>query len=113
MNYEHYEIEDNSFKYNGEKYDCSRAIKKDIKVILQEADNSHKDDFKRLYVRASLRPDKVRLFLDKNDNPMYGMIIYSVKYKEINVRRSACGNYYPISDSRELSPHPFQGRICW
>jgi hypothetical protein len=116
MKYEEYEIKDNSFEYLDKKYDCSYAIKRDIKLIIQEAETSHKDAFNKLYNRDSLTPQKVRLFLDDRQEPIYGMIIYTINYKNQNVKRTACGNYYPVInwlDTLELMPHLFQGSICW
>lgn len=116
MKYEEYEIKDNSFEYLDKQYDCSFAIKRDIKLIIQEAETSHKDTFDELYNRDSLTPRKVRLFLNDKKEPIYGMIIYTIDYKNEDVERTACGNYYPVInwfDSLQLMPHLFQGSICW
>lgn len=112
MKYEDYEIKNNHFEYLGEKYDCSFAIKKDIKMIIREAESSHGDTFDQLYDRNSLKAKKVRLFLDENNNIVYGMIIYTIDYLHNNVTRLACGNYYPIWENM-LMPHLFQASICW
>ena len=112
---EEYPIKDNGFEYLGKHYDCQFAIKRDVKMILQEAETSHKDVFDELYNRDSLTPVKVRLFIDDRGEPIYGMIIYTIDYKNQNVKRTACGNYYPVWTLSELAlmPHPYQGSVCW
>jgi len=112
MNSIEYEINDHCFIHNNEEYDCSFAIEHDIKLIIQEAETSHKDTFDELYDRDSLKPNKIRLFVDKEENPIYGMIIYTIDYRESNTSRYACGNYYPVW-RKQLMQHPFQGSICW
>ena len=77
-----YPIKDNGFEYLGKQYDCEHAIERDIKMILQEAETSHKDNFDRLYDKNTLRPDKIRIFVDEDNVPIYGMIIYLIDYKE-------------------------------
>ena len=37
MKYDTIKIKDNSFEYLDKKYDCSFAIKRDIKLIIQKA----------------------------------------------------------------------------
>ena len=111
---EEYPIKDNGFEYLGKYYDCQFAIKRDIKMILQEAEISHKDTFDELYDRNTLRPNKIRIYVDENDTPIYGMIIYLIDYKEENWCRYACGGYYPFEfDNSVLLPHPYQESICW
>ena len=66
MNSIEYEINNHCFIHNDEEYDCSFAIEHDIKLIIQEAETSHKDTFDELYNRDSLTPKRVRLFLDDN-----------------------------------------------
>jgi hypothetical protein len=112
MKHEDYPIIGNNFEYNDKTYDCSHAIKRDIKMILQEAEESHKDSFDTLYDRHSLRADKVRIFLDEKDNPIFGMVIYLIKYKDGSWERCACGGYYPFYVDK-LVPHPYQESICW
>ena len=110
---EEYPIKDNGFEYLGKHYNCQFAIKRDIKMILQEAETSHKDDFDKLYDRNTLRPDKIRIFVDENDTPVYGIIIYLIDYKN-GISRCACGGYYPFEfDRSSLMPHPYQESICW
>ena len=46
---EEYPIKDNGFEYLGNHYDCHYAIERDIKMILQEAETSHKDNFNEIY----------------------------------------------------------------
>ena len=110
---EYYPINGNGFEYLGVHYNCQFAIKSDIELIIREAETSHKDTFKELYDKDSLRPDKVKLFtIDSSNVPIYGMIIYIIDNKKENYSRHACGNYYPINDFY-LMPHPFQASICW
>ena len=86
---EEYPINGDGFEYLGKHYDCELAIKRDIKMILQEAEISHKDTFDELYDRNTLRADKIRIFVDGDDVPIYGMIIYLIDYKEQNNSRCA------------------------
>lgn len=115
MKFEYYNIENNHFEYLNKQYDCSFAIKCDIELIIQEAETFHKDTFDELYNRDSLTPQKVRLFLDDKKEPVFGMIIYTIDYKNQNVKRTACGNYYQVRtlSTLALMPHPYQGSICW
>lgn len=102
------------FEYNEKNYDCGYAIKRDIKMILQEAETSHGDSFDNTYDKSTLRPDKIRIFVDGNNVPIYGMIIYLIDYKEGNNSRYACGGYYGFEfGGSVLYPHPFQESICW
>ena len=111
---EEYPVKDNGFEYLGKYYDCKFAIKRDVKMILQEAEASHRDTFDELYDRNTLRPDKIRIFVDKHDVPIYGIIIYLIDYKEQNNSRYACGGYYRFEfDNSALLPHPYQESICW
>jgi len=107
-----YPINDNSFEYLEKHYDCRLAIKRDMKMIIQEAETSHKDNFDEFYDRNTLRPDKIRLFLDENRLPIFGMIIYRIHQKKDNYWRSACGGYYQFLEEN-LFPHPYQESICW
>lgn len=102
----------NGFEYNNIHYSCSEAIKKDKKLILNEAETNHKNDLDNFYNKETLRPTKVRLYLDENNTPQFGMMIYVIDYKSDFNGRYACGNYYPIYDE-VLIPHFFQGSICW
>lgn len=109
-----YPIKDNGFEHLGKHYDCNFAIKRDVKMILQEAETSHKDTFDELYDRNTLRADKIRIFVDKYDTPVYGIIIYLIDYKNEKYNRYACGGYYPFEFSNSyLIPHPYQESICW
>lgn len=111
---EEYPIKDNGFEYLGKQYDCHYAIERDIKMILQEAETSHKDTFDEFYDRNTLRPDKIRIFIDGDNVPIYGMIIYVIDYKNEQIGRTACGGYYRFEFNRStLMPHPFQESICW
>lgn len=113
---EEYPIKDNWFEYLGNHYDCHYAIERDIKMILQEAETFHKDTFDKLYDKNTLRPDKIRIFVDGDNVPIYGMIIYLIDYKEeYNFpSRYACGGYYKFEfDNSVLLPHQYQESICW
>ena len=111
---EEYPIKNNGFEYLDKHYDCQFAIKRDVKMILQEAETSHKDTFDKLYDRNTLRADKIRIFVDNNNVPIYGMIIYLIDYKDQNNSRYACGGYYRFEfDNSVLLPHPYQESICW
>jgi len=111
---EEYTIKNNEFEYLGKHYDCQFAIKRDIKMILQEAEISHKDTFGKLYDKNTLRPDKIRIFVDGDNTPIYGIIIYLIDYKDGNGSRYACGGYYRFEfDNSILLPHMYQESICW
>ena len=111
---EEYPIVNNCFEFNSKIYDCKSAIERDIKMIIQEAETSHKDSFDKLYNRNTLRPDKIRIFVDEDNVPIYGMIIYLIDYKEEYNSRYACGGYYRFEfDNSVLLPHPYQESICW
>lgn len=109
-------IKNNLFEYLDKHYDCQFAIKRDIKMILQEAETSHKDTFEKTYDKSTLRPYKVRIFVDDDryNAPIYGMIIYLIDYKEGNHSRYACGGFYRFKfDHSVLLPHRYQESICW
>lgn len=109
-----YPIINNGFEYQGKHYDCHYAIERDKKMILQEAETSHKDNFDEFYDRNTLRPYKIRLYVDDNNIPIYGMVIYIIDYKKEQMSRSACGGYYRfVIDNTVLFPHPYQESICW
>lgn len=111
---EEYPIKDNGFEYLGKRYDCQFAIKRDVKMILQEAETSHKDTFDKLYDRSTLRPDKIRIFVDSDNVPVCGIIIYLIDNRDGNNSRWACGGYYRFEfDNSVLLPHPYQESICW
>ena len=110
---EEYPIKDNGFEYLGNHYDCHYAIERDMKMIIQEAENSHKDTFDEFYDRNTLRADKIRLYVDENNTPIYGMIIYLIDYKDGNNSRCACGGYYKFEFNNLFLPHPYQESICW
>lgn len=106
------EIIDNCcFEYNEKIYNCSQAITRDTKLIIQEAKTSHENSFS-LYDEQSLKADKIRVYLDEKNNPIFGFIIYLIDYKDGSGQRYACGGYYPFWDT-ELFPHPYQESICW
>ena len=109
---EGYQINGNCFEYDGKTYDCSYAIKRDTKLIIQEAETSHKDSFDKLYDRETLKPKEIRLFTDEKGKPIYGMVLYTIHNKVANYERYACGGYYPFWDDK-LFPHLYQESICW
>ena len=109
---EEYPIKDNGFEYLGKHYDCQFAIKRDIKMIIQEAGTSHKYTFDKFYDRETLKPKGIRLFTDEEGKPIYGMVLYTIQNKTANYERVACGGYYPFWDDK-LFPHPYQESICW
>ena len=114
INKEEYPIKDNGFEYLGKHYDCHYAIERDMKMIIQEAETSHKDNFDEFYDRNTLKPDKVRLFFDEDKLPIFGMVIYRLHQKKDDYWRSACGGYYRfVFDNSVLLPHPYQESICW
>ncbi len=109
-----YPIEDSGFEHLGNHCDCQHAIERDIKMILQEAETSHGDTFNELYDKDTLRADKIRVFVDKDNVPLFGIIIYLIDYREGNSSRCACGGYYRFGfDNSSFLPHPFQESICW
>ena len=111
---EEYPIKDNGFDYLGKHYDCHFAINRDVKMILKEAETSHKETFEKLYDRSTLRPDKIRIFVDGDNVPIFGMIIYLIDYKDGNNSRYACGGYYRfVFDNSVLFPPLYQESICW
>lgn len=105
-------IDSNEFVYNGVTYDIELAVNKDKKLIIDEANESHKESFEELYDTDSLSPNYVRLFLNEKDEIVYAMVIYVIRYKNADNGRYACGNYYPIYKNY-LAPHPYQASICW
>ena len=111
MTQEEYLIVNNCFEFDGKTYDCTCAIERDMKMIVQEAETSHKDTFNELYDRKSLKAEKVRLFFE-NGQLLYGMVLYTIYNKADNYKRGACGGYYPFWDN-QLFPHPYQESICW
>ena len=109
---EEHQINGNCFEYDEKTYDCSYAIKRDTKLIIQEAETSHKDLFDKLYDRETLKPKEIRLFTDEEGKPIYGMVLYTIYNKVGNYERFACGGYYPFLDNK-LFPHLYQESICW
>lgn len=112
MKSKEYPIENNRFEYDGVHYGCDFAIEHDTKLIIQEAETSHKDSFDELYDRTTLKPEKIRVYVDEKGKLIYGFIIYVINYKNGSGGRYACGNYYPFFGN-DLMPHPFQTSICW
>ena len=114
---ENIEIVGGKFEHLGKTYDCSYLIERDIKTITREAEDSHKGVLDSLYKRETLQPSKARVYIDSKGSIAYLMLTYTIDYKDSTVKRTACGDYYPVSDSDEtdilLFPHPYQGSICW
>ena len=69
---EEYPIKNNGFEYMGNHYDCHYAIERDMKMIIQEAETSHKDNFDEFYDRNTLRPRTMRLYVDA----VFGSILW-------------------------------------
>lgn len=116
METEEYKIDlkTQSFTYNeldDTKYRLALAIEHDKEDIIREAEATHKEGFEELYEIDSLEPYKIRVF-SIDEKPLVAMIIYTIKYKDKEVHRTACGNYHFFyKDS--LIPHPYAGSICW
>jgi hypothetical protein len=110
-------IASDHLEFKGVEYDLDMAIRNDKELITINAERSHGKEFDELYDKESIRPDKVRVFTDKDGEPVFGMVIYVIKYKTGDSGRYACGNYYPFYkvslDKNFLMPHPFQASICW
>lgn len=111
MTQENIRINGNEFEHIGMVYDCKYAIQKDIELILDEARKSH-PDFDKIYVVDSLKPEKIVAYFDDKGKPVFGMIIYTIDYKDNSSSRLACGGYYPINETG-LSIHPYQYSVCW
>ena len=104
-------IENDGFVYNNVQYKCARAIKRDKEIILRQA-ASYKKEFDELYDKNTLRADSVRLTFNEKNEPIFGMVLYIINYKNSDKGRYACGEYYPIF-LKALGPDIYQGSICW
>ena len=114
MRTEEISINSNSFEFNGKKYDCELVVKRDKKLIMAEAEESHKEALETLYEKDSLAPHHVKLYVDDNNWPLYLMVVYIINYKDNKGGRYACGDYYPIDNGfSKVYPHPYQTSICW
>ena len=113
MKTEEIRITGNEFEWMGVRYDISLCIERDIELIKQEAERTHGGVLDVLYVRESLCPTRVRLFLDGDGKPSYMMVIYEISYRNGNCFRRVCGDYYPIGKGTIVYPHPYQASICW
>ena len=123
MKYKETEVQFNKegtgFIYNGDFYDCEFLTKIEKSQILLEAENSHKDEIENLYDKDSLKPFKVKLYLDESDSIVFLMVVYEIYYKDYSNGRTACGSYQPnlnivrIEDKFVVFPHPYQDSICW
>lgn len=116
-NYTDVPIASDRLDFKGVEYDLGPAIRKDKELITINAERSHGKEFDELYDKESIRPDKVRVFIGEDGEPVFGMVIYVIMYKTGDSGRYACGNYYPFYkvslDKNFLMPHPFQASICW
>lgn len=72
-------IKDNGFEYLGKHYDCQFAIKRDVKMILQEAEISHKDTFDELYDRNTLSDIGGIIFVL---SPLVLVILFYLRFKD-------------------------------
>lgn len=105
---------DDEFEYMGIRYDISLVVKRDKELIYQEADRTHSGVLDDLYIRESLSPSRVKLYVDQNSTILYIMVVYLISYKDGKCQRMACGDYYPIGiGGYKVYPHPYQARICW
>lgn len=118
-------VRDGKFEYKGRTFDCSYLIERDKEVILREADSSHADTFDKLYDRNSLKAVKAKLNIGSNGGIETVMIGYTIDYKAPdtsksywpqNMKRLACGDYYPfylLRGDTLFFQSNYQGSICW
>lgn len=111
--------EGTGFTYNDEFYDCKLLIAFEKKQILIEAEHSHKDEIENRYDKDSLKPKRVKLYLDDNDKIMYLMVVYEILYKDHSNGRYACGayqvskNFFRFEGKTIVAYHNYQDSICW
>ena len=111
--------EGTGFTYNGEFYDCEHLVAFEKLQILAEAEHSHKDEINNKYDKDSLKPIRVKLYLDDNDKIMHLMVVYEILYKNHLSGRYACGayqvskNFFKVEDKTVVGYHPYQDSICW
>ena len=107
-----YPIENSSFAHNGVMIDCKYALKLDKTIIIRNGRRTHREEFVKCYDSKSLKPKKINLYVDKDNNPVYGYIVYTIHNKKADYDRLAVGGYYPIWENK-LMPHPYQTSVCW
>lgn len=117
--YAHIESGASTVEYKGKVYDLEIAMKRNFQSIRTEARN-HKDSSK--YNLKDIIPTNIRFFHHSSGDVMYCMICYEVPYisksdQKFGRTRLACGNYYPIYEPEGgkciVSPHAYQGSVCW
>lgn len=105
-----------SFEWNGTEYSVEMAVKLDKEFIIMEAEHSHPTSLE-MYDFTKLEPKSIRLYYDKQtEEPLYGLITYTVPYKVGNLARLCCGGYYPLYTHDNwncLMPHMYQNSVCW
>lgn len=111
--------EGTGFTYNGEFYDCEYLVAFEKLQILTEAEHSHKDEIDNMYDKDSLKPLRVKLYLNDNDMIMHLMIVYEILYKDHSGGRYACGayqvlkNFFKVEGKTIVGYHSYQDSICW
>lgn len=107
------------FTHNREFYDCKYLFAFEKQQILTEAEHSHKDEIENMYDKDSLKPVRVKLYLDNNNKIMYLMVVYEILYKDHSGGRFACGayqiskNFFRSADKTIVGYHMYQDSICW
>ena len=111
--------ESTGFIYNGDFYDCKLLTAFEKLQILTEAEYSHKDEIDNMYDKDSLKPQRVKLYLDSNDEIMHLMVVYEILYKDHSNGRYACGayqvskNFFQFEGKTVVGYHHYQDSICW
>ena len=111
--------EGTEFIYNGDFYNCEYLVAFEKLQILTEAEYSHKDEIDNMYDKDSLKPLRVKLYLDDNDKIMYLMVVYEILYKNHSSGRYACGAYqvskniFQFEGKTVVGYHNYQDSICW
>ena len=111
--------EGTEFIYNGDFYNCEYLVAFEKLQILTEAEYSHKDEIDNMYDKDSLKPVRVKLYLDDNDKIMYLMVVYEILYKDHSSGRYACGayqvskNFFQFEGKTVVGYHNYQDSICW
>lgn len=111
--------EGTEFIYSGDFYNCEYLVAFEKLQILTEAEYSHKDEIDNMYDKDSLKPVRVKLYLDDNDKIMYLMVVYEILYKDHSSGRYACGayqvskNFFQFEGKTVVGYHNYQDSICW
>ena len=111
--------EGTEFIYNGDFYNCEYLVAFEKLQILTEAEYSHKDEIDNMYDKDSLKPVRVKLYLDDNDKIMYLMVVYEILHKDHSSGRYACGayqvskNFFQFEGKTVVGYHNYQDSICW